>query len=544
MIDFAGPGDDASETGLFDWLAGQANADPQREVLIEHVGDDRLVVTVSELFERSRSLAAGLASLGIGEGDVVAIWLPNQVEWVVSEFACAALNVAVLGLNTRYKSHEVSHLLDTIAVSAIILPENFLDIDFIATYREATVSVRNSRDDFTDPRLIFVGEVPPAAVEFTFPPARYADLVASDPMSQWQSRPHVLSNLFTTSGSTSAPKIAGHDQASIVRHSRAGAHALGVREGDRILAALPLCGVFGFNSVMALFFGGGAAVLMRVFDKVVAGELLQSEAVTHVVGGDEMLSAALDSVPAGVDLPALRRGGIANFVGRAKDVVEAADAKWNAKISGVYGSSELFALSAIWPEDSDVGVRALGGGIPVDPGIHVRVVDVESGEIAESGAPGELQFRGYNTISGYVNNESATAAALTADGWFRTGDLGYLQGSAFVYQCRAREALRLHGFLVEPREIEEFFSADPSIEEVHVVGIDTDHGTSAVAFVKVRDGSTFSEIELLKRARQQLANFKVPSRIVEVAEFPTTAGTNGTKVRFEQLREIGRRLLT
>jgi acyl-CoA synthetase (AMP-forming)/AMP-acid ligase II len=537
------PSHDVSESGLISWLASATKSSPNREVLIEHVGTDRRVVTLGELFEHSLSLAAGLSALGITEGDIVAIWLPNQVEWMVTEFACAALGVTVLGLNTRFKSHEVSHLLNTVTVTAIVLPEEFLGIDYVATLGEAIDSIRANRIDFIAPQLIFVGDVPPGALDITPNVARYADIAAIAALTQWTDHPHAPSNLFTTSGSTSAPKVAGHDQASIVRHSRAGARALGVRDGDRILGALPLCGVFGFNAVMALLFGGASAVLMRVFDGAFAGELLQAEAITHVVGGDEMLSAVFSAIPAGVELPALRRGGIANFVGRAREVVENAEARWDAKISGVYGSSELFALSAIWPEDRDAGARALGGGVLVDPGIQLRIVDIDTEEPVEDGVPGELQFRGYNTITKYLNNQSATDAALTSDGWFRTGDLGYINGDGFVYQCRAREALRLRGFLVEPGEIEEYFSENPDIEEVHVVGIDTDSGTLAVAFVKPRDGSNVDESALLEDAKRHLANYKVPTRIVKVAEFPTTTGTNGTKVRFEELRETGRDIL-
>lgn len=531
-------------SGLFQWLAEEAATDPHREVLIEYVGDTRRTATLGGLFAASCSVAAGLGELGIREGDTVGIWLPNQIEWMVSQFACAAMGAVVLGLNTRYKSHEMTHLLGTVKVSLIIVPGDFLGIDFVGTLRVAVDSLLETDEAFAAPRLVFVGEVPPAASAPSYGAMRFVDVAATAPLTQWQPRPGNLSNLFTTSGSTSAPKVAGHDQTSIVRHARAGARALGVKEGDRILAALPICGVFGFNSAMALLVGGGSAVLMRSFDARRAAELLHTEKITHVVSGDEMLGAMFDEVPSGTDLPALRRGGIANFAGRAKEIVATADELWGAKISGVYGSSELFALSAIWPEDTEVGLRALGGGVLVDEGIELRVMDIDDALPTPDGAPGELQFRGYNTITGYLNNEDATNAAITDDGWFRTGDLGYVSGPAFVYLCRAREVLRLRGFLVEPSEIESFFSGFDIVEEVHVVGVDTDRGTQAIAFVRTRAGTIFDEQTLLGEARLSLANFKVPTRIVEVTQFPTTTGTNGTKVRFEALRDIGRDLLS
>ena len=535
--------ENCESVGLFTWLRHVVTQDPLREVLIEHVEHRVVTTTASDLFDAASRVANGLSRLGLTTGDSIALWLPNRVEWFVTEFACAALGITVLGLNTRFKSHEVSHLFRTIDVAAVVLPDSFLGIDFVTTLSSAIADIREVNPHYVAPRLVVAGAVT-ASHRLIDPTAvAMSNLAAAESLQTFEDHRLVLSNLFTTSGSTSAPKAAGHDQASIVRHALAGAQALGVRPGDRILAALPMCGVFGFSSVMALLAGGGAAVLMSSFGAAEAARLLKAANVTHVVGGDEMLGAAFGAVSDGEDLPSLRRGGIANFAGHAKDVVESADRRWGAKISGVYGSSELFALSAIWPAEADIDRRILGGGVTVDPGIDVRIVDLDTGEPVAAGESGELQFRGYNTITAYLNNPAATERSFTSDGWFRTGDLGYFDAGGFVYQCRAREALRLRGFLVEPGEIEEYFSAQTDVEEVHVVGIDTDDGTKAVAFIQMRDGATFDEATLLTSAKRELANYKVPTRAIRVDEFPTTTGTNGTKVRFEELREVGRSLL-
>jgi fatty-acyl-CoA synthase len=534
----------ASSQGLFTWLSAAAADNPDRLVARGLEGGEFVDVTLAGLEARSRQLAKGLESIGVKQGSTIASWIPNRVEWLVVQFACAALGVAVLGLNTRYRSHEVSHLLGTVPLSAIVLPSEFLDIDFVGTLDEAVRSRRLVGDSFAVPDLVFLGDVPDEAAVIGSRSFRYRDLLAHGTLDGAEDHGLAPSNLFTTSGSTSAPKVATHDQTSILRHSYAGAKALDVRVGDRILAVLPLCGVFGFNAVMALLVGGGSALLVESFDAEVGARYLEEYGVTHVMGGDEMLGAVFSKVPEGMALPKLRRGGIANFAGRAKEVVALAQDRWRAAISGVYGSSELFALSAIWPATADVALRGLGGGVVVDPGIQVRVCDLESDQPVVEGESGELQFRGYNVIGGYLNNPAANEASFSDDGWFKTGDLGYIAHGGFVYQCRAREALRLRGFLVEPGEIEDFLSMDPSIDEVHVVGVDTDAGTRAVAFVRLRPGHSMDEAAMLARTKRQLASFKVPERIVEVGQFPTTAGTNGTKVRFEELRDRARTYLS
>jgi fatty-acyl-CoA synthase len=390
----------------------------------------------------------------------------------------------------------------------------------------------------TSPKLIFLGSIPERSRAISTENYSFAELMAQGSLDEALDRGTQVSNLFTTSGSTSAPKVASHDQASILRHSYAVSAALDVEPGDRLLAALPLCGVFGFSAVMALLIGGGSAVMMETFDAGRAAHFLEEHAITHVVGGDDMLGALFGEVPEGTVLPGLRRGAIANFAGHAKDIVSHVDRRWGARLSGVYGSSELFALSAVWPASTNLDLRELSGGLVVDPGIHVRVRELDSDQPAPDGTSGELQFRGYNVSPGYVNNALANGDSFTPDGWFKSGDLGYIAHGGFVYQCRSREALRLHGFLVEPGEIEDYLSAEKAIEEVHVVGVETETGTRAVAFARARAGESIDEYSILTRARQHMAAYKVPERLFEVTTFPTTTGTNGTKIRFDELREL------
>ncbi len=532
-----------SPRGLFSWLHAAAREDGDREVLIGVENGHITTLTLNQLESKSLSLATGLHSIGVSEGSTIAIWLPNQIEWMVTQFASAAIGASVLGLNTRYRSYEITHLLGTVPLRAIVLSSQFLGIDFVGTLKESVENRLKIDPSFRAPDLVFLDEVPREAAEIDAHCYRFGDLASADELVGWRDHAPALSNLFTTSGSTSAPKVGGHDQASIVRHALADAHALGVRTGDRILAILPICGVFGFNSVMALLYGGGAAVLVQSFDAEEAARHLRESRITHVVGGDEMLDAMFAKVPEGVNLPALRRGGVANFVGRVKSVVEQAEERWGASISGVYGSSEVFALAAMWPQDADQSLRCLQGGVVVEHGFEVRVVDMDTLQAVAPGVSGELQFRGYNVIDSYLNNPKATVDAFTQDGWFRSGDLGYLANGGFVFQCRAREALRLRGFLVEPGEIEDYFSLDETVEEVHVVGVETPTGTKAIAFAKPRPGWTIDEAALLAQAKQNLAGFKVPSRVIEVSEFPTTPGTNGPKVRFDELRNAARELL-
>jgi fatty-acyl-CoA synthase len=240
--------------------------------------------------------------------------------------------------------------------------------------------------------------------------------------------------------------------------------------------------------------------------------------------------------------PTVTHGGIADFSGRAVEFTDWAESTWGARIAGVYGSSEIFALTALWPADRDLAERRLGGGVPVSAEIEVRAADLETDAPRPHGELGELQVRGYNVLDAYIGTPELLEAATTADGWFRTGDLGQTTGSGadFVYVCRNSDALRLRGFLVEPEEIQAYLATNEAVETARVVGATAPSGSGdvAVGFVSLRDGASADEAALLDYCRASLAPFKVPSAIVVLDEFPVTVGTNGTKIRTVELRRM------
>ncbi len=310
------------------------------------------------------------------------------------------------------------------------------------------------------------------------------------------------------------------------------ARAFDVRPGDAVHLALPLCGVFGFSAAFGMLAAGGTCVLEPVFDAERMARDVAAHHVTHLVGGDDMLGRLMAEDPPA--WPDCRRGAIADFGGRAAEVARWAEERGTA-LSGVYGSSELFALISTWPAELPLAERVAAGGVPVSPAIGVRAV--ADGVVCPHGETGELQFRGYPVTSGYLGGPEVP---VDEDGWFSSGDLGSTTAAgAFHYRCRAGDALRLHGFLVEPAEIESFLLEQDGVDGAKVVGAEG----VAVAFVTLRPDATVTGEELRDRCRAALAAFKVPTRIEVLAEFPVTTGTNGTKIRAAELRERAAELL-
>ena len=346
---------------------------------------------------------------------------------------------------------------------------------------------------------------------------------------------------FATSGTTGFPKLAMHDQAGVVRHAHDDAAAFDIRPGDRMLLDLPLCGTFGFSSVLAAIGGRATTLIDERFDPIDSARAIAEDGVTHYNASDDMVLRVLDTGLVRAGEHRWREGGLANFTNAARTAVERAESL-GVRLTGVYGMSEVFALLARWPREADATARARSGGVPVGDN-EVRVVDPDTGRVCPPGVDGELCFRGPVVLRGYLGDQAATAAVLGADGWFRSGDLGRLTGDGgFEFLARLGDSLRLRGFLVDPAEIEQRLEKHPAVALAQVVAADRPgRGQVAVAFVRL--AHPVPEEELRAHCAAGIASFKVPERVVAVEELPTVDGPNGVKILKRELRAMAQRLI-
>ncbi|MGY3651728.1 acyl-coenzyme A synthetase/AMP-(fatty) acid ligase [Bradyrhizobium sp. LM4.3] len=209
---------------------------------------------------------------------------------------------------------------------------------------------------------------------------------------------------------------------------------------------------------------------------------------------------------------------------------------------GLYGSSEVQALFSIARASDGFADRIEGGGWPISPDTRVRVRDTETGELAAQGVSGEIEISAPSRFLGYYNNPEATRDAITADGFFRTGDIGRLRADgSFVYETRAGDAMRLGGFLVAPGEIEDELKSCPGVADAQVVAVDLKGQARCVAFVIPAQEPHHEpprQEALITRLRERLAGYKVPARIYIVEAFPVTDSANGIKIQRARLRAM------
>lgn len=516
------------------WLDGLSARHGQQTALI--FGEAEL--SFEDLSERSRSIAAGLYGHGIGPGDTVAVWLLNEPDWLAVFFACARLGAIAVAVNTRLRATELIDMISRTRPKAIFYRSRLGSVSFADLIAEAIGAVAGSS-------ILEVVAGPDAVPGALSLDGLSLEGVARAPeFSVWADlSPEDGAIMFATSGTTSAPKFVLHPHRSIVGHAGDVAADFDMTDPQAVmLQALPYCGVFGFCQAMAALTAGRPSVVMDVFDPGVAGKLLAEHGVTHFNATDEMLTAVV-----GASSSEMRRSvrliGAASF-NRGPETLASLAIDHGLPIVGLYGMSEVQALYARRDLGDPPETRFQGGGRPVSRIAAVRVRDPETGEVLMAGESGELELCGPSLLKTYFGDDAATSAAITDDGYVKTGDLGFLdEGDAFTFESRMGDALRLGGFLVNPDEISAFIEGLDGISECVVVGVRAEGRQCAAAFVKMRKFSALDEAFVLDRCRAGLAPFKVPAILYALDEFPVADGPNGVKIQRGELRRIAHELL-
>ena len=497
-------------------------------------------LSYASLAEESARLARALSEMGVRAGDRIALWLPNVPAWLALFFACARLGAIAVSVNTRFKSHEVADIVGRSRAKLLCFWPGFRQIDFAAMLASCDPAALASVE-----ALIAYGEDAGAPAQLAGLAVHdYRALLQSAPLPWNAAAPDAGCVMFTTSGTTKAPKFVLHDQRTLIRHARDVAAAFGYTAPEaKILLTVPLCGVFGFCNAMAAIAADRPLIMFPSFDAVQAARAVQCHAITHANATDEMIEQMLAAATEARPFPSVHFFGYAAFSPALADLPARADTR-GLKLVGLYGMSEVQALMARQDEHAPLDERGLAGGRPVSRDARVRARDPESGAVLPHGTAGELEFLAPSHMVGYFENDEANRSAITEDGWFRSGDLGYTSADGrFIFIARLGDALRLSGFLVSPAEIEDVLQRHVSVRAAQVVGAETAGGVKPVAFVIPAAGRVFDEAALIAHCTASIAKFKVPWRICALDAFPVTPGANATKIQKARLREIAQTLV-
>ncbi len=498
-------------------------------------------VSYASLLDESRRVATGLAQLGVTAGDRVALWLPNVPAWLATFFACAELGAIAVAVNTRFRSKEFADIVGRSGCKVLVYWPGFKRADFAAVLAGCEAGGLAGLSSV----VVYAedGEAVPASV-IGKPAVPYASLARSDPHAATAAHPDAGCAIFTTSGTTKAPKFVLHDQKTLLGHAFDVVDGFGLGGRSVSFLAPPLCGVFGACNALAAFAAGRPLVMLPSWDAAEALRQIDRHGVTHFNATDDAIAQLLAQTTRTPAFPKVSFVGYAAFNPAMDDIVARADAR-GLRLVGLYGISEIQALFARQDERASIADRMLAGGRPVNASARVRARDPESGKVLPHGESGELEFLAPGSrMVEYFGNREATAAALTADGWYRSGDLGYTQADGrFVYLARMGDALRLGGFLVSPLEIEGVVQETEGIDGCQVVGVTHGGALRPVGFVTLKPGARLDEAATIAHVTTRLARYKVPVRVFAIDAFPVTEGTNATKIQKHKLRDLALQLI-
>ncbi len=483
--------------------------------------------------------ARGLIGLGVQPGDKVALWMLNRPEWIEIAFAVMKIGAVLVPINTRLRTEDVAYILDQSDSTTLILAERSGPVDYLGMVREL-VPVNAPRGASRLPKLqrvILLGDGPrPATVAGTTLLER-ATGVGEETLAARAAAvdPDDLAFLMYTSGTTGFPKGVMHSH-RMIRNVTDRAFRLAITEQDVIMMYLPLFHLFAFSEGMLTSMVTGARqVLSETFDAAESLALIARERATVLLGFDthyKELCEAYERQPR--DVSSVRTGICAAGMSSSSPIARRARKLFGPLVSG-YGMSEFGVGVSIGALDSTEEQSCEASGAPA-PGYEIRVVDPDTVRDQPAGTAGEIFVRGYTLMRGYYNKADATAAAIDADGWMHTGDMGMLRPDGHLrFMGRYKDMLKIGGENVDPMEVEAYLMSHPGINLAAVVSYpDARLSEVGVAFVRRQPGHALTEEDVLAHCRGRIASFKIPRHVVFVDDFPMTSSGKIQKVKLRE----------
>ena len=429
------------------------------------------------LWTRVQRMTRGLAGLGVRKGDRVAYLGYNHPEMLVLLFALSRLGALLVPLNWRLTEAEHLVILADCAPSVL-----FFESEFEAHAASLPVRAR-----------IRLGDA----------------LAQAEPVIAGNDDDEVL--IVYTSGTTGAPKGVVLTQSALLWNAFNSIHAHDLTQSDHVLSPLPMFHVGGLNNqTLPALLAGAKVTLHKRFEPGLWLRDVNSRKPTFSLLVPATLQAVIGHPDwAGTDLSSLRLVNTGSMI-VPESLIRAFLAR-GVPVGQIYGATETSPLATVLMAHDAFAKPGSAG----KPALHCEVRIVE----------GEVQVRGPNVMRRYWNNPEATAAALSEDGWFRTGDLGRWDAEGFLWiDGRSKDLIISGGENIHPAELENVLADCAAIAESAVIGIeDAKWGEAACAIVVRKPGASLDEAAVLALFKDRLARYKHPRRVFFADSLPKNA---------------------
>ena len=516
-------------------LLGQTIFQNLRQTAARHGEREALVVahqgyraTYRELVEQCEVIARGLMARGIGKGDRVGIWSPNRYEWVLVQYATAAMGAILVNINPAYRTSELEYALNQSGVTFLILAARFRQADYAAMLAEVKGRCPELREALVleDGWEALQRDGAKTSVEDLR--EREASLQFDDPI-----------NIQYTSGTTGFPKGATLSHHNILNNGFFIGETLKYSDRDRVCIPVPFYHCFGMvlGNLACTTHGATMVIPGEAYDPVTVMETVQKERCTSLYGVPTMFIGELEHPRFNeFDFSTLRTGIMAGSPCPVEVMKKVQTIMHIPEMTIAYGMTETSPVSTQCATDDPLEKRVATVG-KVHPHVEIKVVDPATGAIVARGETGELCSRGYMVMRGYWNNEDATRQAIDPARWMHTGDLATMDEDGYVNIVgRIKDMIIRGGENIYPREVEEFLYGHPDIADVQVIGVPSEkYGEEVMAWVKLREGSAATGDELAAWCKGKIATYKIPRHWKFVDGFPMTVTG---KVQKFKMREV------
>ena len=483
---------------IADIVRVHGRARPGRDALI--LGDRRC--RWGELLERSERVAQGLGTLGVEPQDRVAFLDKNGIEHFELFFGAALINAVSVDINWRLAPSEVAFIVADAQARVLVVGSEFVPV---LTAIESELS--------PDVEVFVIGGHDRYRNWDDWVTAQ----VRSDPGIR--SRPEDVTMQLYSSGTTGRPKGVMLTNANFFALMPAARDLWGLDEHSRNMVAMPLFHIGGGGWALAGMYEGCTSIVVRDLDPAGVIDTIERERVTHAF----LVPAVLQFMLAVPETSAADLSSLDVFVYGASPISEAVLARsvavFGCDFWQAYGLTETTgAVVNLPPGDHDPESphrhRLRSCGLP-GPGVEIRIVDTDTGVDVPTGDVGEIWIRSTQVMAGYWNLPAETERAITGEGWFRSGDAGYLDADGYVYiHDRVKDMIVSGGENIYPAEVENVLMSHPDVADAAVIAVPHEQwGETPKALVVRREGSEMSPEGLIEFCRERLARFKCPTSV-------------------------------
>jgi len=517
---------------IFANLRRTASRHGDREALV--VAHQGYRATYRELIAQCEEVARGLMARGVKKGDRVGIWAPNRYEWVIVQYATAAMGAILVNINPAYRTSELEYALNQSGTSFLILAAGFRQAD----YRAMLAEVKGRCPALREALVLEDGW---DALK------RDSSKVKADELHELESTLQFDDpiNIQYTSGTTGFPKGATLTHHNILNNGFFIGETLKYSERDRVCIPVPFYHCFGMvlGNLACTTHGATMVIPAEAYDPVATMHTVQQERCTSLYGVPTMFIGELEHPRfKDFDFSSLRTGIMAGSPCPVEVMKKVQTVMHIPEMTIAYGMTETSPVSTQCTTDDPLERRVSTVG-RVHPHVEIKFVDPATGMVVSRGTPGELCSRGYIVMRGYWNNEEATREAIDAGRWMHTGDLATMDDDGYLNIVgRIKDMIIRGGENIYPREVEEFLYTHPDIADVQVVGLpDERYGEEIAAFVIAREGATLDLDSVREFCQGRISHYKIPRHWKFVDAFPmtVTGKIQKFKMRETAVEELG-----